>query len=603
MPITRRRLLALVAVVVLSVVAGIAIVIVSLAGDTERIDGYWASARLTDDGLAVTEVIDYDFGPNQRRGIFRDVPGVVAGSVSVSSPTAPDDFLVTEGFTDTRIRIGNPAITIDGRHRYRIDYVLDGSTVLQDGLLSWDGIGFDWAVPITDIELWVTLEGELSAPACEEGTPWDARTCTVDDLGSGTYRVGIDALATGEGATISGFTAARGGVPGAGPEAPSGPADDPGAGLLMPLLVTFGAVLMAGLAATFAVRRAGWERVWSGGAADAAFGEAADGLTSRRLDEKQLAALATIEFEPPRDTSAVEGGLLLQERVRDEHRAAWLLESAIRGEIEIDDGDDPTLRWGPNAAHPSVHQILDAMFDGRREITLGEYDEEFTSGWNRLGRRAQGLAPRCAALGRDRPPPTGPGAARRRRSRPARGSCRRDLRGGAARNGGAAVVGIGVGALLFGLGVGALASSYELLIRTEAGSAMWLRIESFRRFLENSEARHVDDAAERGVLAALHRLGGRPRRIRRRGPTRSKPPRASEPGAPFGPGDRPRVRAPRLVDRVGVERRLDRAVVEQRRGVLRRGRWRRRRRRRRLLVTDIAADDYGRYPAIMETGG
>ena len=29
---------------------------------------------------------------------------------------------------------------------------------------------------------------------------------------------------------------------------------------------------------------------------------------------------------------------------------------------------------------------------------------------------------------------------------------------------------------------------------------MWLRIESFRRFLENSEARHVDEAAEKGVL-------------------------------------------------------------------------------------------------------
>jgi uncharacterized membrane protein len=63
-----------------------------------------------------------------------------------------------------------------------------------------------------------------------------------------------------------------------------------------------------------------------------------------------------------------------------------------------------------------------------------------------------------------------------------------------------ALVGVAVGAALMGLGFGALFSGYELLIRTEAGSAMWLRIESFRRFLENSEARHVDDAAERGVL-------------------------------------------------------------------------------------------------------
>ena len=39
-----------------------------------------------------------------------------------------------------------------------------------------------------------------------------------------------------------------------------------------------------------------------------------------------------------------------------------------------------------------------------------------------------------------------------------------------------------------------------LLVRTEAGTALWLRVESFRRFLENSEARHVTEAAERGVL-------------------------------------------------------------------------------------------------------
>ena len=240
--------------------------------------------------------------------------------------------------------------------------------------------------------------------------------------------------------------------------------------------------------------------MWSGGAADAAFGEAVDSLGSRRLDEKQLAALATIEFEPPRETSAVEGGLLLQERVRDEHRAAWLLESAIRGEVIIEGKDDPTLRWGPNPAHPNVHQILDAMFDGRSEITLDEYDKDFTTGWNRLGDELTDWlhgAPHWDAAGR------------RRRTLTQIGALGLLIVGGiigtvsacgAARTGGGALAGVGIGAALVGLGVGALASSYELLVRTEAGSAMWLRIESFRRFLENSEARHVDDAAERGVL-------------------------------------------------------------------------------------------------------
>ncbi|MEM9464228.1 MAG: DUF2207 domain-containing protein [Actinomycetota bacterium] len=500
MPITRRRLVALVLVIGASIAAAVAAALVSLGGDTERIDGYWVSARLTDDGLVVTEVIDYDFGPNLRRGIYRTVPGVVPGSVAVSSPTAPDGFVATEGFVDTEIRIGDPAVTIRGRHRYRIDYTLDRATLVQSDLLSWDAVGLDWTVPITDVEVFLAVPGGLAGPDCRRGTPWDSAGCAVDDRGDGLYAYTVDSLDIGEGVTVSGATAPSTAMAGAGPIAPSGPATDPGAGVLAPALITLIGALLAGIVATFVVRRAGRERVWSGGAADAAFGEAVDGLASRRLDEKQLAALATIEFEPPRDTSAVEGGLLLQERVRDEHRAAWLLESAIRGEIVIDDTDETTLRWGPNPAHPSVHQILDAMFDGRRTITLDEYDKDFAAGWSRLGTELTDwlhAAPHWDASGR-------------RRRTIARVVSIAVIAVGAlvgalsavaaARDGGPALIGVGVGAVVVGLGIGTLMSSYELLVRTEAGSAMWLRIESFRRFLENSEARHVDDAAERGVL-------------------------------------------------------------------------------------------------------
>ena len=70
----------------------------------------------------------------------------------------------------------------------------------------------------------------------------------------------------------------------------------------------------------------------------------------------------------------------------------------------------------------------------------------------------------------------------------------------------AAITGLGpapliaTGAAIAGAALGAIISSYELLVRTETGSALWLRVESFRRFLENSEARHVEEAAEKGVL-------------------------------------------------------------------------------------------------------
>ncbi|NCG22532.1 MAG: DUF2207 domain-containing protein, partial [Actinobacteria bacterium] len=70
----------------------------------------------------------------------------------------------------------------------------------------------------------------------------------------------------------------------------------------------------------------------------------------------------------------------------------------------------------------------------------------------------------------------------------------------ATRSGGSGLAVLIAGSALVGGATGAIVNSFELLIRTEVGSALWLRIESFRRFLAASEAEHVDNAAERGVL-------------------------------------------------------------------------------------------------------
>ena len=59
---------------------------------------------------------------------------------------------------------------------------------------------------------------------------------------------------------------------------------------------------------------------------------------------------------------------------------------------------------------------------------------------------------------------------------------------------------VGLGALLAGAGLTAALRSWELLVRTAQGSAIWLRVESFRRFIANSEVRHAESAARMGLL-------------------------------------------------------------------------------------------------------
>ena len=56
------------------------------------------------------------------------------------------------------------------------------------------------------------------------------------------------------------------------------------------------------------------------------------------------------------------------------------------------------------------------------------------------------------------------------------------------------------GSLLGGGGFAALVRGWELRVRTPFGSGLWLRVESFRRFLHQSETFHAEEAAERGVL-------------------------------------------------------------------------------------------------------
>jgi uncharacterized membrane protein YgcG len=59
---------------------------------------------------------------------------------------------------------------------------------------------------------------------------------------------------------------------------------------------------------------------------------------------------------------------------------------------------------------------------------------------------------------------------------------------------------VAVGAVAAGAGLAAAVRAWELRVRTAAGSGLWLRVESFRRFLAQSEAHHADEAAKRGVL-------------------------------------------------------------------------------------------------------
>ena len=78
--------------------------------------------------------------------------------------------------------------------------------------------------------------------------------------------------------------------------------------------------------------------MWPGGAVPAAFGPSGEAGEPLLLDHRQLGELAMIEFEPPDDLGPARGGVIYDEQVRSQHKVAWLVERANRGEVVLDVG-------------------------------------------------------------------------------------------------------------------------------------------------------------------------------------------------------------------------------------------------------------------------
>ncbi len=517
---------------VVSVVLGAGATVAAMAGDTERISSYWTSAVIgPDDTADIVEVIDYDFGPRQRRGIFRDVPGLPeTATVEVTATDAPDDVTLLDRGSETRIRIGDPDITVTDRHRYTIRYRLDTlvagvhpddddpfeeSRALLDEetdaapaapmpprYVAWNAVAADWEVPIEAAEIHVVDRFELTDLECNQGRFSARGGCTVTQIEPGHLVVTTSDLDSRNGVTIVARRQAPLAEAPAVPDAPAGEPDDDGSGWWLPGIVALVASILPMVGISRLVRHAGREEVYAGGAADAAFGPpAGETLPVVTMDADELAQLATIEFEAPRDLSATAGGIILRERVETRHQMAWLIECAIREEIEIEgEGKDMHLRRGAATPHPTVAPTLDAMFDGRSEIELGKYDETFSEAWKGLSSELDEWWKHSGLWQ--------PDGHRRRRQAIGYGFLATLVGvalmalGGvmAARSDSAWLGMVFVGAAFGGGGLAAMLRSWELPVRSAEGSSRWLQVESFRRFIANSEVRHAEAAARMGLL-------------------------------------------------------------------------------------------------------
>src|SRR5215831_3417503 len=362
--IRSRRRLDMVVLLVGALLVGGAAAIGAVAGDGERITGFWAGAAIGSDGRAgVVEVIDYDFGTEQRHGIFRDVPGLSpTAQVAVSSVTARSDMALEDMGSATRIRIGDPARTITGRHRYKIAYSLDG--VAPGGRLAWDAVGTDWPVGIENVEVDVVAPFEFNGARCVQGEAGSQRPCDVAQPEPGHLVATIRTLSAGQGATLYATSGRRLGQAPALPVPSSGLPADATSGVLLAGLVAAAAALAASALTSWLVRRAGRERVAGGGRAGAGW---AGPAMEDRVDAAKLGSLATVEFSPPPGLTPAQGGIVLAESAGQNQKVAWLIGAAADGYLDIEQaGEQVTLVRCPQDESPVT---LDTLFAGRDRLT------------------------------------------------------------------------------------------------------------------------------------------------------------------------------------------------------------------------------------------
>ena len=491
-----------------AIVGGGIVAVGGMVGDAERVTQYWAGTQVTATGDAtVVEIIDYDFGiAIDRHGIFRTIPGLtVETPVEVASGSAPDgiaersSFTFDDGRTGLKLRIGDPDVTISGRHRYRLTYGL--RALAPAGNLDWDPIGTDFEIPIGQTEVHVVAPWELVGTRCFVGREGSTDECTATQVEPGHLVVTTGHLSTGEGVSIESGRGADLTAAPALPEPPVTAPPDPGEGLLMPAVAAATAGLGSALSTSKLVRRSGRERVGVGGVADAAWAAGGGPASEVRLDESELQEMATTEFAPPDGITPAQGGVLMDERVRSEHKVAWLIEAAIAGDIDLVEEGQKVRIVRTGDASGAERTPLKRMFGGRQEIELGKYDATFAKGWALIDGQLDTWA-RTSEFWDHR-------ADQRKTGVRVLGGLLMAVGALVAFGGGFAanrwggrpwVLVLVAGSLLAGGGFAAMIRGWELRVRTPLGSGMWLRVESFRRFLHESESFHAEEAAKRGVL-------------------------------------------------------------------------------------------------------
>lgn len=190
-----------------------------------QIDSFKSDINIRADGkVAITEILQVDFGTLDKHGIFRDIPYIYTntdgtktyteieiGSVKRNTKNEKYKLSKSNGYVD--IKIGDANKTISGKQTYEITYMASGILLPYESYdeLYWNVTGDKWGVPIQNATATVTASSIIQT-SCYQGSYGASEKCPVQKNTNLATFTSSRPLLPAEGLTIAvGYT--KGTVP------------------------------------------------------------------------------------------------------------------------------------------------------------------------------------------------------------------------------------------------------------------------------------------------------------------------------------------------------------------------------------------------------
>ncbi|MFH0929840.1 MAG: DUF2207 domain-containing protein [Candidatus Moraniibacteriota bacterium] len=185
----------------------------------EKITSFNGEIKINSDStINVTENISYDFGDNQKHGIFRFIPVKYKArggnfNLRVSNVKITDENGLSQNFTTSyegdniKFQIGDADKLVSGQKNYVISYVIRRAVNYfpDHDELYWNFTGNEWQVPVESADVKVILPENAKENLqykCFEGVFGTTNECAASASGNSLEYKSLDPMDPGQGLTI-----------------------------------------------------------------------------------------------------------------------------------------------------------------------------------------------------------------------------------------------------------------------------------------------------------------------------------------------------------------------------------------------------------------